>query len=181
MAARLGALRRPILIAVVGIALGLAVYLLVLKDSEAEPHLTVMLPTAVIGSGSTAVVVAADGTVLSSPPPKGGSLPRISLAKPPKSGHLQGPALAQVRILAAAPEGLRPFLQSSYDGKSGVDVQLRSGIELRFGDASRAVQKWRTAAAVLASPSVTEAGYVDLHAPGRPAVGGSGNALPPPP
>ena len=45
---------------------------------------------------------------------------------------------------------------------------LRSGIELRFGDASQAATKWKAAAAVLADPSITALDYVDLHAP-RPA------------
>ena len=43
--------------------------------------------------------------------------------------------------------------ESSFYGESGVDVELRSGIELRFGDASRAIEKWKAAAAVLADPS----------------------------
>jgi len=74
---------------------------------------------------------------------------------------------------------LRPYLERSYYGESGVDVELRGGIELRFGDASRAGEKWEAASAVLADPSIEALDYVDLHAPGRPAVGGSGHALPP--
>ena len=69
--------------------------------------------------------------------------------------------------------------RSSYYGESGVDVKLRSGIELRFGDASEAVAKWKAAAAVLADPSVTALDYVNLHAPRHPSMGGSGHALPP--
>jgi cell division septal protein FtsQ len=59
-----------------------------------------------------------------------------------------------------------------------VDVELRSGIELRFGDASRAAEKWRSAVAQLADPSITALDYVDLHSPNRPAVGGEGHLLP---
>jgi hypothetical protein len=61
-----------------------------------------------------------------------------------------------------------------------VDVNLHSGIELRFGSASRAAEKWRSAAAILADPSVTDIGYVDLHSPTHAATGGSGHSLPPP-
>ena len=60
--------------------------------------------------------------------------------------------LQQARVLGAAPAALRPYIASSYYGESGVDVKLRSGIELRFGDASQAGEKWRAAAAVLADP-----------------------------
>ncbi len=59
-----------------------------------------------------------------------------------------------------------------------MDVELTSGIELRFGDASQATRKWKAAAAVLADPSVTTLDYVDLHAPSHPAIDGSGHTLP---
>ena len=91
----------------------------------------------------------------------------------------QGPVLEQVRVLAAAPPALRPYVAGSYFGESGVDVELSSGIELRFGGAAEAARKWRAAAAVLADPSITALDYVDLSAQGAPAVGGSGHTLPP--
>ena len=87
--------------------------------------------------------------------------------------------LEQVRVLAAAPPALRPYVAGSQFGESGVEVELSSGIELRFGSAGDAERKWRAAAAVLADPSITALDYVDLTAPGRPAVGGSGHTLPP--
>ena len=68
-------------------------------------------------------------------------------------------------MLGAAPAPLRPYIESSYYGESGVDVELRSGIELRFGDASQAARSGEAAAAVLADPSITALDYVDLHAP----------------
>ncbi len=89
--------------------------------------------------------------------------------------------LEQARVLGAAPATLRPFLSRSYYGESGVDVETTSGIELRFGDDSQAKRKWKAAAAVLADPSIEALDYVDLHAPARPAIGGSGHTLPPAP
>ena len=82
-------------------------------------------------------------------------------------------------MLGATPAALRPYVEGSYFGESGVDVNLTSGIELRFGNATQAARKWQAAAAVLADPAVTALDYVDLHAPGRPAIGGSGHTLPP--
>jgi hypothetical protein len=161
-------------------ALAAGAYLLLLRDSTVSPDVTVVGPTSVIGSGEDAVGVAADGTVLAwQPPPAEGSLPSLPLSEPPKSGRLAGPALEQARVLGAAPPALRPCIESSFYGESGVDVVLRSGIELRFGAASRAAQKWRSAAAVLADPSIASLDYVDLHSPARPAVAGSGHTLPP--
>ena len=167
---------------VVAVILIAFVYQRLFGDKEVAPRLVSSEPVAVIGSGSSTVAVAADGTILAwLPPPKEGSLPKLPLETPPKGPRLKGPVLEQARVLGAAPPGLRPYLESSYFGESGVDVTLASGIELRFGDSTQAARKWRAAAAVLASPSVTTLDYVDLHAPAHPAVGGSGHTLPPVP
>jgi hypothetical protein len=165
----------------VAIVLVLALaYLVMLRDSTVTPSLVSSEPVATIGSGSEAVAVAGDGTILTwLPVPEEGGWPMLPLSAPPKGPRVQGPALEQARVLAAAPPALLPYLEGSYFGESGVDVKLTSGIELRFGDAGQAARKWKAAAAVLASSSVTTLDYVDLHAPGRPAVGGSGHTLPP--
>jgi Cell division protein FtsQ len=139
-------------------------------------------PAAAIGSGSDAVAVSSTGAVIpwyhvSEDHP----LPTLPLEKPPKRGQLAGPALEQARILGAVPAALQPYLQSSSYGESGVDVELSTGIELRFGDDSQLARKWKAAAAVLADPTITLLDYVDVHAPSHVAVGGSGHELPPAP
>jgi cell division septal protein FtsQ len=142
-------------------------------------HLVSSQPVAVIGSGSDAVAVAADGSILLwLPAPEEGTLPLLPLESPPEGDRVQGTALEQVHVLAAAPAGLRPYIESSYYGESGVDVNLTTGVELRFGSDRQAARKWKAAAAVLADPSVTVLDYVDLHAPSRPAIRGSGHTLP---
>lgn len=156
------------------------VYFLFLRGSSVTPRLVATEPTAMIGEGDEAVAVAANGAILAwLPPPEEGSLPRLPLGVPPEGGRLEGPALEQALVLGAAPAALRPYVEGSYYGESGVDVNLTSGVELRFGDSTRAARKWKAAAAVIADPSVTTLDYVDLHAPSRPAIGGSGHTLPP--
>jgi len=156
------------------------VYQRLFSDTTVAPSLVSSEPAAMIGSGSSAVAVAADGTILAwLPPPKEGSLPELPLEAPPKGPRLQGSVLEQARVLGATPPRLRPYVEGSYLGESGVDVTLTSGIELRFGDSTQAGRKWRAAAAVLADPSVTTLDYVDLHVPGHAARGGSGHTLPP--
>jgi hypothetical protein len=156
------------------------VYWFLIRDTTVEARLHLPQATATIGSGSDAVAVGPEGQVLTwLPLSEKLQLPSLPLSAPPKNGQLGGPILQQARVLGAAPATLRPYIESSYYGESGVDVLLRSGIELRFGDASQAAMKWKAAAAVLADPSITALDYVDLHAPGRPAVGGSGHTLPP--
>jgi hypothetical protein len=156
------------------------VYQRIFGDTMVAPHLVSGQPVAVIGSGTDAVAVAADGTILAwLPPPKEGSLPKLPLETLPKGPRLQGPALEQTRVLGATPDRLRPYVEGSYFGESGVDVELVSGVELRFGDSTQAARKWRAAVAVLADPSVTTLDYVNLLAPSRPTIGGSGHTLPP--
>ena len=166
----------PIL-AVIAVAF---VYQKVFGAETVAPRLVSSQPVAVIGSGEDAVAVADDGTVLTwFPLPEDSDLPQLPLASAPKGPRVQGPVLEQVRVLAAAPGALRPYIEGSYFGESGVNVELTSGIELRFGYAVDAGRKWRAAAAVLADPSITALDYVDLRVPGRAATGGSGHTLPP--
>lgn len=179
MAKRLGSLKWPALAAAALVFVALA-YFLFLGSSSLSPRLVSSEAVAMLGSGSSTAAVAGDGTIIAwLPSPEEGSLPELPLEAPPESGRLEGPALQQVRVLAAAPPPLRPYLARSFYGESGVDVELTTGIELRFGDASGAARKWRSAAAVLADPEITSLDYVDLHAPGKAAVYGSGHALPP--
>jgi hypothetical protein len=157
-----------------------AFYWFAIRDSTVAAKLEVPRATATIGTGDEAVAVGANGQILAwLPLPEDALLPYLPLSSVPKGGKLAGPVLEQARVLGAAPAALRPYIESSYYGESGVDVELRSGIELRFGDASQAATKWKAAAAVLADPSITALDYVNLHVPRRPGIRGSGHALPP--
>jgi cell division protein FtsQ len=161
------------------LALAFGAYRFATSGSSGGSHPSAPRPTSVIGNGPDAVGVSASGEVLSRrPPPAAGSLPQLPLDKPPKHKRLAGPALQQAIVLGAAPPVLRSCIEGSYYGESGVDVRLASGIELLFGSASRAARKWSAAAAILADPTITEIGYVDLHSPGRASTGGSGTTLP---
>lgn len=173
-------MRRRLIVAGALVVVLLAAYWFEVRDRTVGGEVIVPRATATIGTGTDAVAVGPGGQLLGwLPLSEDAQLPSLPLTAVPKNGRLAGPVLEQAEVLGAAPAGLRPYLESSYYGESGVDVELRSGIELRFGDASQAPAKWRAAAAVLADPSVTTLDYVDLHAPGRPAVGGSGHTLPP--
>lgn len=174
--------RRLVAVVVTLVVAVIAVYWLVVREGTAEPRVQVPKLAAQIGEGEDAVGVSGSGAVVRwLPVPEDAPLPRLPLDEPPQGGRVKGPALEQVRVLAAVPEALRPYVESSSFGESGVDVYLTTGIELRFGDAGRAARKWHAAAAVLADPSITALDYVDLHAPNRPAFGGSSYELPPAP
>jgi Cell division protein FtsQ len=174
--------RRWLLGGLLAVVVAVAVYWFVVRTETIAGQVRVPPATATIGTGTGAIAVGPEGRVLAwLPLPAGVRLPYLPLSSPPKGGELAGTALQQARVLGAAPAALRPYIESSYYGESGIDVKLRSGIELRFGDASQLAAKWKAAAAVLADPAITSLDYVDLHAPRRPAVGGSGHTLPPSP
>ncbi len=173
---------RVLAVTAVALIAVLGVYWFVVREGSVEPHVTVPKLAATIGEGSEAVAVADNGTVVRwLPLPTEPPLPRLSLTEVPQGGRLKGPALEQVRVLAAAPDQLRPYVQDSYYGESGVDVNLTTGIEVRFGDATEARRKWKAAAALLADPSITALDYVNVTAPDRLSYGGSEHELPPAP
>ncbi|HWT90654.1 MAG TPA: hypothetical protein VN179_06020 [Solirubrobacterales bacterium] len=173
---------RLIAAALAALLLALAGYWFLLREDRAEPRVQVPKLAAAIGEGEDAVGVSGNGALVRwLPLPDDPPLPRLPLDEPPKGGRVKGPALEQVRVLAATPEALRPYVAGSFFGEDGVGVELTTGIELRFGDATKARRKWRAAAAVLADPAITALDYVDLQAPSRPGYGGSEHELPPPP
>jgi hypothetical protein len=170
---------RLIAAALVLLVAGVGAYWFGIRRGTAEPTVIVPRLAARIGAGSDAVGVAANGSVVRwLPLPEEPPLPRLPLEEAPQGGRVRGPALEQVRVLATVPDQLRPYVAGSRFGESGVDVELTTGVELRFGDSSQATRKWRAAAAILADPSVSALDYVDLHAPGRPSYGGSEHELP---
>jgi hypothetical protein len=172
--------RRGPAIGLVAIAAAVAIWYFAVRDEAVTPRLAFPEATATLRSGEEAIAVTPSGVVVPwLPLPEDAELPELPAAEPPKSGRLAGPMLEQARVLGAAPAALRPYLARSFYGESGVDVELTTGVQLRFGDASQAARKWRAAAAVLADPAVEVLDYVDLQAPAHPAVGGSGHALPP--
>jgi hypothetical protein len=170
--------RRGLLLIAATIAIA-AMYQLAFGENSVGTQVRLPVATATIGSGEEAIAVGADGEVLAwLPLPEEVRLPHLPLTTVPEKSRLGGPMLEQALVLGAAPAALRPHLESSGYGESGVEVELRTGIELRFGDAMRTEEKWKAAVAVLADPSITALDYVDLQAPRRPSVRGSGHTLP---
>jgi cell division protein FtsQ len=133
-------------------------------------------PALVVESGGGTVAVAADGTVLPGLAVTDDTeLPRVEVDQIPSSGRLEGEALDQALVVGAAPEPLGPLIEGvSQDEQYGVVVELRGGIPVRFGSSDGARAKWAAAAAVLADPNLTMLSYLDVRAPGRPAVGSAG-------
>lgn len=81
-------------------------------------------------------------------------------------------ALAAVAVLAAVPGPLRRRVSGAKHESRGLTLQMRSGPDLIFGDATRVRAKWAAATRVLAEPTAVGAVYLDLRVPERVAAGG---------
>jgi cell division protein FtsQ len=127
-------------------------------------------PVAVVYDRDDPVAVDASGRLLPGVAAK--ELPPLE-ADAPESGRLRGGPRAQAIVVGAAPEPLRAVIEDVVASGGGVEVIMRGGVELQFGEPDDAAAKWRAAAAVLADPELDAVTYIDLRVPERPAVGGS--------
>ncbi len=140
--------------------------------STLNVKVTKRTPVALIGEGSGAVGVAEDGRVMRGVPAGGDHLPRLPLTAAPKGSWVGGPVLEQAEMLGADPKPLLRYVDHSFNAESGIGVELDGGVDLLFGTAANAGQKWKAGAAVLSDPELGPLDYVDLSVPRRPAVGG---------
>ena len=148
------------------------------RASTSFPHtlhvtVTERLPVGFIKTGTNRTAVSADGYLMpgASFDPK--RLPRID-GPVAHGARLEGDRAAQAAILGATPPPLRDqVMDSSWDEQhGGVAVQLDGGPEVRFGDGSRARDKWTAAVTVLSGPERGSPSYLDVSVPQRPVSGG---------
>lgn len=143
------------------------------------------LPVAEVNAAGVHTALAGDGVVLGPEvlAAAHNQLPSIALSEVPALAGVPGPpggriadatARAELRVLGAAPRVLLGWVAKVYTGpptREGLTVQMRNGVDIYFGDASRPHAKWLAAARVLADPRSAGATYVDVLAPERPAAG----------
>ena len=130
-------------------------------------------PVGLVGVSGRDLPVAGDGTVLPGISTAGLDLPFLQASAESTSDGLSEGALEQARVLGAAPDALRPLIETSSQSADGIAVTLTNEISLRFGDASRAEEKWTAATRILADGQLAGLDYIDLSVPERPAVGGA--------
>jgi cell division protein FtsQ len=131
------------------------------------------LPVGYVQIAGRPTAISADGYLLTglSFDPK--NLPRIE-GGATHGARLGGNVGAETAILGATPAPLRERVASSSwnADHGGVVVQLENGPEIRFGDGSRAADKWAAAVAVLSGPQRGSPSYLDVSVPERPVSGG---------
>ncbi len=138
------------------------------------------LPVAAVVVGGERTAVAADGVVLGSAL-LSGSLATLSesAAKASVGQRLHDLTLrGALTVLGDAPASLAREVKRVYTGPEGLTLAMRNGLLAYFGDASRPRAKWLSLARVLADPSSSEAAYVDVRLPERPAAGFAGGVVP---
>src|SRR4051794_9448064 len=138
-----------------------------------EVTVTERLPVAFIRVSGQETTVSADGYLLAGTDFDAKALPRIEGAAA-HGVRLDDDAAAQAVILGATPAPLRNHITASTwdDQRGGVVVDLKNGPEVRFGDGSRAQDKWQAAVAVLSSDDRGSPSYLDVSVPDRPVSGG---------
>jgi cell division protein FtsQ len=148
------------------------------KADTSFPHtlhvtITERLPVAWIHAAGHETAVSADGYLLLGAGFDRHALPRIDGAAA-HGARLDEDAAAQAAILGATPRPLRDRVSSSTwdDEHGGVVVDLDGGPEIRFGDGTRAEDKWQAAVTVLSSPQRGSPSYLDVSVPDRPVSGG---------
>ena len=127
-------------------------------------------PVAALVSGDgRRVAVASDGTLL--PRERDGRLAVVKVDAIPNDGRLgKGAEAGLVRVVAGAPEELRPLLTRAYRAEDGVRVAVTGGPTLVFGAPIRLRAKWAAAARVLADTPAAGAQTLDLRIPERPSA-----------
>jgi len=148
------------------------------KASTSFPHglevtITERLPVAFVQIRGQQTAVSADGYLLVGADFDAKQLPRIEGAAA-HGARLEEDAAAQAAILGATPQPLRDLVTASTwdDQRGGVVVDLHNGPEVRFGDGSRAADKWAATVAVLSSDERGSPSYLDVSVPDRPVSGG---------
>jgi cell division protein FtsQ len=148
------------------------------KADTSFPHtlhvtITERLPVAWVQADGEQTAVSADGYLLAGASFDRHGLPRIDGAAA-HGVRLDEDAAAQAAILGATPAPLRDRVASSSwdDEHGGVVVDLDGGPEIRFGDGSRAHDKWLAAVTVLSGNQRGSPSYLDVSVPDRPVSDG---------
>jgi cell division protein FtsQ len=146
--------------------------------STSFPHglqvtITERLPVAFVRVHGQETAVSGDGYLLTGADFDSKALPRIEGAAA-NGVRLDQDAGAQAAILGATPGPLKNRITSSAwnEDEGGVVVDLKNGPQVRFGDGSRAADKWKAAVAVLSSDERGTPSYLDVSVPDRPVAGG---------
>jgi cell division protein FtsQ len=131
---------------------------------------------ALTGPDGNSIPVAFDGTLLPRAPTA--KLPEVAVAATPAHDGFESERVRTlVQVLAGAPGPLRSQLGRAYVSKqTGIEVAMRDGPTIELGTSSRLAAKWASAARVLAAPSSSGAGAIDVRLPERPSASGFASA-----
>ena len=143
-----------------------------------EVEVTARPPVLIASDGSSEVPVAGDGTLLRGVSAEGEGLPEVGVESIPAGAKLDGEPLTFARTAGAAPDPIRALIKDlAVEPGEGIQVTLRGGIPVKFGDPDALEEKWSAVAAILANPQVKTLTHLDVRVPGRPSIGGAAPPL----
>ena len=128
------------------------------------------LPVAAVTVGGARTALAADGAVLGtgllSP-----ALPAVGGDYLSSEGRVSSSGLlAALSLLSAEPAPLARLTSKLYTGPYGLTAEMRGGLLVYLGDASRPHAKWISLERVLLDPKSSGALSIDVRVPERPAA-----------
>lgn len=124
-------------------------------------------PVAVVGEGADAVLVDGDGRAIDLAPSSGSGadLPVVEGAAPAVGGSLAGDARVAAGIIAALPEDLRAEVASAGGPSSDVELELRDGIVVAWGDAAQPSAKAEALGVLLGQDDRASFSRIDVSVP----------------
>ncbi|HRW36607.1 MAG TPA: FtsQ-type POTRA domain-containing protein [Aquihabitans sp.] len=121
-------------------------------------------PVAVAGTGTAAVQVDATGRALA-PAVETTDLPTLDAAAPELGARVSGAARTAVAVLAALPDDLRGEVAEVGGGARDLELVLRDGIEVAWGDDGQQTAKADALAALLSQRDRPSFARVDVSVP----------------
>ena len=130
---------------------------------------TPRVPVAVAGTGADAVTIDRSGQVIGAiTGPR--VLPSLELAPPRVGQTVSAPWRSALVVVADLPAPLRAEVTSARVGSNGIELILRGGIEVRFGDGSRLRAKSVALQALLDQAGRSSIQRIDVRVPANPSL-----------
>lgn len=134
-----------------------------------EIRVTARVPIAVVGAGAAAVGVDRVGRSIG-PAPAGTTLPVLGLPAVPTGRTVPASWRPALTVIAGLPADLRTEVTEGRVDREGIELVLRDGIQVRFGDASRLRAKGVALRALLDRAGRSSIDGIDLRVPAAPSL-----------
>lgn len=132
-------------------------------------RITPRIPVATAGNGANAVTIDRSGRVIGAITGSA-ALPSLDLTPPAAGQTVSAPWRSALAVVADMPAPLLAEVTAARVGSNGIELTLRDGITVRFGDASRLRAKSVALKALLDQAGRTSIRSIDVRVPANPSL-----------